>query len=104
VDADLTAEDLYNKSKRQRGKPTEKKDGVKSEILRLLDGGVVVPSAELETEVCRITGCHVNTLAAVKKELGVESYQSGRQWFSRLPSQNTENAQNTINAVEPESL
>ncbi|MCL1820398.1 MAG: hypothetical protein FWG36_07065 [Oscillospiraceae bacterium] len=77
---------------------------MKSEILRLLDGGAAIPSAELEVEVCAATGCHANTFAAVKKELGVESYQSGRQWFSRLPGQNTENAQDTINAVEPESL
>jgi hypothetical protein len=104
VDADLTAEDLYNKSKRHRGRPTEKKDSVKSEILRLLDGGEPMPSSELEAEVCRITGCHVNTLATIKKELGVESYQSGRQWFSRLPGQNTINAQDTINGDEPESL
>jgi hypothetical protein len=104
VDADLTAEDLYNKSKRQRGRPAEKKDSVKSEILRLLDGDEPVPSAELEAEVCAVTDCHPNTLAAVKKELGVESYQSGRQWFSRLPGQNTLNAQDTINGVESESL
>jgi len=104
VDADLTAEDLYNKSKRQRGRPAEKKDGVKSEILRQLDGGEPVPSSELEAEVRKITGCHVNTFAAIKKELGVESYQSGRQWFSRLPGQNTIISQTTINGDEPESL
>ncbi|MCL1821090.1 MAG: helicase RepA family protein [Oscillospiraceae bacterium] len=88
VDADLTAEDLYNK-KKPKGRPAEKKDGVKSETLRLLESGEPIPSAELEAVVCAATGCHVNTLAAVKKELGVESYQSGRQWFSRLPGQNT---------------
>jgi len=89
VDADLTAEDLYNKSKRQRGRPAEKKDGVKTEILRLLDGGEPVPSAELEAEVCRITGCHVNTFKSAKKDLGIESFQSEQRWFSRLPGQST---------------
>ena len=109
VDADITAEDLYNK-KKTRGRPAEKKDGVKSEILRLLDGGESVPSIELESKVCGTTGCHANTVAAAKKELGVESYQSGRQWYSALRGQNKENRQNTINAQdtiipqEPESL
>ena len=104
VDADLTAEDLHNKSKRQRGRPAEKKDSVKSKVLRLFDGGEPVPSAELETAICSAIDCHPNTLAAVKKELGVESYQSERQWFSRLPYQNTKNSQGTISASEPESL
>ena len=89
VDADLTAEDLYNKSKRQRGRPSEKKDGVKAEILRLLDDGEPVPSAELEAEVCKITGCHVNTFKAAKKDLGVESFQSEQKWYSVLPGQST---------------
>ena len=104
VDADLTAEDLYNKSKRQRGRPADKKDAVKSELLRLLDGGEPVLSVELEAEVCNITGCHANTVAVVKKDLGVECYQSGRQWYSILPGQNTENAQVTIRTEESESL
>jgi hypothetical protein len=94
VDEDLTAEDLFNKSKRQRGRPPEKKDGVKAEILRLLESGEPMPSAELEVAVCAATSCHPNTLAAAKKELGVESYQSGRQWFARI-GQNTINARST---------
>ena len=103
VDADLTAEDLYNK-KKNKGRPAEKKDAVKSEVLRLLGDGGAMVSAELESKVCKLTGCHANTLAAVKKELGVESYQSGRRWFSRLPGQNTKNAQTTIIPKESESL
>jgi len=104
VDADLSAEDLYDKNKRKRGRPTDKKDTVKSEILRLLESGEPMPSAELEEKVCAATSCHVNTLAAIKKELGVESYQSGRQWFSRLPIQNTIIPQNTENLQERKSL
>jgi len=92
VDADLSAEDLYDKKKRSRGRPADKRDAVKDEVLRLLGSGEAMPSLELEDKVCTVTDCHFNTLAAVKKELDVESYQSGRQWFSRLPDQNTENA------------
>jgi hypothetical protein len=65
---------------------------VKSEILRILGNSEPVLSAELEQKVCDTTGCHVNTLAAVKKELGVDSYQSGRQWYSVLHGQTTKNA------------
>lgn len=97
VDFNLMAEDLYNK-KKAKGRPAEKKDAVQAEILRLLDGGKPMLSAELEQKVCDITGCHVNTLAAVKKELGVESYQSGRQWYSVLSGHNTKNVQTTINS------
>jgi hypothetical protein len=88
VDPNLLAEHLYDK-KKNKGRPAEKRDGVKSEILWLLGNGEPMLSVELEQKVCGATGCHVNTLAAVKKELGVESYQSGRQWFCRLPDQNT---------------
>jgi hypothetical protein len=63
---------LFNKSKKQRGRPAEKKDVVKSEILRLLGGGETVPSAEMESAVCAATGCHPGTIAAARKELGVE--------------------------------
>ncbi len=89
VDAELTAEDLFSRSKRQRGRPSGKKDSVKTEILRLLGGGEPMPSAELEAAVCSSTGCHANTVTGAKKELGVESYQSGRQWFSILRCQDT---------------
>lgn len=88
VDWDLTAEDLYDR-KKPKGRPAEKKDSVMSEMLRLLGNGEPIPSAELNAKVCELTGCHANTLATVKKDLGVESYQSGRQWFSVLRSQNT---------------
>jgi hypothetical protein len=98
IDETLTAEDLFDKSKKQRGRPAEKRDAVKSEILRLLDGGEAIPSAELETAVCASTGCHAQTLKAAKRDLGVECYQSGGAWFSRLPGQSTENTQSTINA------
>ncbi|GHU87254.1 hypothetical protein FACS1894202_01200 [Clostridia bacterium] len=84
---DIFAEDLFTK-KNNKGRPAGKKDLIKNVIQRLLDGGEPMPSAELEQKVCEITGCHVNTIAAAKKELGVESYQSGRQWFCRLPVQN----------------
>jgi hypothetical protein len=104
VDADLNAEDLFSKSKRMRGRPAEKKDYAKSEVLRLLGDNEAMPSVDLESSVCSATDCHPNTLAAVKKELGVESYQSGRQWFLRLPGQNTKDTQITTNAGEPESL
>jgi hypothetical protein len=95
VDFDLLAEDLYTRS-RLRGRPAEKRDAVKAEILRILGGGEAVLSSELEAEVCKATGCHINTLAMVKKELGVVSYQSGRLWYCRLPGQNTINTQTTI--------
>jgi hypothetical protein len=92
VDTSLIAEDLFNK-KKNKGRPAEKRDFVKDEIQRLLVNGEPMSSAELESEICKLTGCHSNTLAAAKKELGVESYQSGRQWFSVLRSQNTVNSQ-----------
>jgi hypothetical protein len=97
VDEDLTAEDLYSK-KKSRGRPPEKKDGVKAEILRLLDGGEPMSSAELETQVCELTGCSPRTFQTTKKELNVESFQRERQWFSMLPTQtaiNTQEPQNT---------
>jgi hypothetical protein len=102
VDFDLLAEDLYTRS-RLRGRPAEKKDLVKAEILRLLSSGEPMLSNELETEVCKFTGCHINTLAMAKKELGVESYQSGRLWYCRLPGQNTINTQTTIISEDPQS-
>jgi hypothetical protein len=67
----------------------------------LLGGSEPKPSAELESTVCEITGCHANTLAAVKKELGVESYQSGRQWFCRLSGQNSSEHNKPVKAAEP---
>jgi len=50
-----------------------------------------MPSAELEVKVCGATGCHINTVAAAKKERGMECYQSGRQGFPVLPGQTTIN-------------
>jgi hypothetical protein len=92
VDEGLIAEDLYNK-KKNKGRPAEKRDDVKSHILRLLENGEPMPSAELESEVCKITGCHINTFKAAKKELGVESFQSGQKWYCRLPRQSTINSE-----------
>jgi hypothetical protein len=103
VDDSISAEDLFNKSKKQRGRPAEKKDAVKSEVTRLLQNGAM-PSADLESAVCTATGCHVQTLKSAKKDLGVECYQSGGTWHSRLPSQSTENNQSTINAEMDDRL
>jgi len=86
IDENITAEDLYSK-KKSKGRPADKKDTVKIEVLKLLENGEPMLSAELEEKVKELTNCHSNTIAAVKKELGVESFQSGRQWFSRLPRQ-----------------
>jgi hypothetical protein len=91
VDADLTAEDLYNK-KKNKGRPAEKRDDVKSAILRLLESGGPVPSAELEAKVSALTGCSSRTLQSAKKDLGVESFQSGRQWFCAMPGQTAINS------------
>jgi hypothetical protein len=91
IDPNITAEDLYNK-KKNKGRPSEKKDSVKDEILGLLDGGEPVLSTELERKVCEITGCHPKTIASAKKDLGVESFQSGRHWFCALPSQKIKNS------------
>jgi hypothetical protein len=66
VDFNLIAEDLYGK-KKNNGRPAEKRDDVKSHILRLLENGEPMPSAKLENEVCKVTGCHPNTLAAAKR-------------------------------------
>jgi predicted metal-dependent hydrolase len=63
--------------------------------LRLLKGGTPMPSSELESEVCKLTGSHPNTVTAAKKDLKVVSLQFGRKWFSILPGQNTMNRQNT---------
>jgi RecA-family ATPase len=103
VDFNLIAEDLYNK-KKNKGRPAEKKDAVKSAILQLLDGDEPVPSSELKTKVCELTGCHANTIAAAKKELGVESIKSGKIWLSVLPGKNTINKEEHNNSAEPQSL
>jgi hypothetical protein len=92
VDFNLIAEDLYSK-KKNKGRPAEKKDSVKSHILRLLENGEPMPSAELESAVCEATGCHFNTFKTAKKELGVEARKIGNQWFSVIPTRNTENQQ-----------
>ena len=97
MDAYISAEDLFNKSKKKRGRPAGKGDDAKVEILRLLNGGVPMPSVELESAVCEMTDCHHKTVNSAKKELGVESCQSGRQWFSVLQDQSTEIRQDTIN-------
>jgi hypothetical protein len=97
VDLDLLAEDLYTRS-RLRGRPAEKRDLVKGEILRVLGGGEPVLSSLLEEEVCKATGCHYQTIKTAKKELGVVSFQSGQKWYCRLPVQKTEISQSTINA------
>ena len=97
VDASLIAEDLFNK-KKNKGRPTEKRDDVKSEILRLLGGGEPIPSAELTEKVCEKTGCHPQTLKAAKKELGVEARKVGSEWFSVLSGKSTENIKSTINS------
>jgi hypothetical protein len=102
VDFDLLAEDLYCRAK-LRGRPAEKRDLVKAEILRVLGSGEAVLSSVLEEEVCKATSCHINTLATVKKELGVVSYQSGRLWYCRLPGQNTINTQTTLISEEPQN-
>lgn len=86
VNPNVFAEDLYTK-KNNKGRPAQKKDLVKSEIQRLLGGGETMPSAELEQKVTEATGCSARTLKSVKEDLGVESYQSGRQWFCRLSVQ-----------------
>jgi hypothetical protein len=88
VDFDLLAEDLYTRS-RLRGRPAEKRDLVKGEILRILGNGEPVLSSLLEEEVCKATGCHTNTFDSAKKELSVEARKIGNQWYSVLPTKNT---------------
>ena len=103
VDFDIIAEDLYNK-KKNKGRPAEKRDSVKTEILRLLDGGEPMLSTELEQKVIEVTGCSARTLKSAKEDLGVGSYQSKRQWFSVLPGQSAINVQSAINSESGESL
>ena len=74
VDFNLIAEDLYSK-KKNKGRPVEKRDSVKSEIERLLCNGEPMLSAELEQKVIAATGCHAQTVKAAKKDLGVNSFQ-----------------------------
>jgi hypothetical protein len=90
VDFNLIAEDLYNK-KKSKGRPAEKRDCVKSEIQRLLANGEPMLSTELERKVIDATGCSVRTLKSAKEDLDVESFQSGRQWFSCLRVQSAIN-------------
>jgi hypothetical protein len=97
VDFDLLAEDLYCRAK-LRGRPAEKRDLVKAEILRVLGSGEAVLSSVLEEEVCKGTGCHFQTLKTAKKELGVVSFQSEQKWYCRIPVQKVEISQSTINA------
>jgi hypothetical protein len=103
VDAGLIAEDLYSK-KKSKGRPAEKRDSVKDEIQRLLGNGEPMPATELERKVCEVTGCSARTLKTAKDDLDVESYQSGRQWFSRLRVQNAENVQSAINSESGQTL
>jgi hypothetical protein len=91
----IFAEDLYTK-KNNKGRPAGKGSMVKSVIERLLGGGEPMLSADLETKVCEIAGCHAQTLKAARKDLGVVSFQSGQKWYSRLSSQSTINGQSTI--------
>jgi hypothetical protein len=76
-----------------KGRPAEKRDLVKAEILRLLESGEPMPSAELESAVCAAVSCHKNLVISTKNEMDVKSYQSNRQWFSVLPRQNTINSE-----------
>ena len=101
VDDDLTAEDLYGKGKTGRGRPPEKKDAVKSEVLRLLADGEPMLSAELERKVCEVTRCAVRTVKTARDELGVQSYQSGRHWYSVLQGQSAENDSERNKQREP---
>jgi predicted secreted protein len=55
-------------------------------------------STELEQKVREIAGCHAQTVKAAKKDLGVESFQSGQKWHSRLPGQSAKNGQGTTNS------
>jgi hypothetical protein len=103
VDTEITAEDLYNK-KKNKGRPAEKKDSVKTEILRLLGSGEPMLSTELEQKVVEAAGCSTRTLKSAKEDLGVGSFQSGRQWFSVLPGQSAINVQSAINSESGESL
>jgi len=97
VDPDITAEGLYSK-KKNKGRPAEKRDSVKDEILALFSESEPILSAELERKVCEATGCHPKTFASAKKDLGIESFQSGRQWYCSLPGQRIKNSQRIINS------
>jgi hypothetical protein len=103
VDTEITAEDLYNK-KKNKGRPAEKKDSVKTKILRLLGSGEPMLSAELEQKVIEAAACSTRTLKSAKEDLGVGSFQSGRQWFSVLPGQSAINVQGAINSGSGGSL
>jgi RecA-family ATPase len=103
VDFNLIAEDLYNK-KKNKGRPAEKRDSVKSEIERLLCNGESMLSAELEQKVIAATGCHAQTVKAAKKDLGVNSFQSGGKWHSQIPGQSTQIHQSTINSESAGTL
>jgi hypothetical protein len=105
VDFDLLAEDLYCRAK-LRGRPAEKRDLVKAEILRVLGSGEAVLSSVLEEEVCKATGCSQRTFKSAKDELGVFSFQSDRKWYSKIQSQSaiiTQSAKNTQLALTDES-
>jgi hypothetical protein len=97
VDFDLLAEDLYTRS-RLRGRPAEKRELVKGEILRVLGSGEPVLSSLLEEEVCKATRCSQRTFKSAKDELGVFSFQSERKWYSKIQSQSAiipQSAKNT---------
>jgi hypothetical protein len=96
VDFDLLAEDLYTRS-RLKGRPTDKRDLVKAEILRILGSGEPVLSSVLEEEVCKATGCSQRTFKSAKDELGVFSFQSDRKWYSKIKSQSAINSQSAKN-------
>jgi hypothetical protein len=97
VDFDLLAEDLYARS-RLRGRPAEKRDAVKEEILRILGSGEPVLSSLLEEGVCMATGCSQRTFKSAKDELGIFSFQSDRKWYSKIQSQSAINSQSAKNA------
>jgi hypothetical protein len=103
VDFDLLAEDLYCRAK-LRGRPAEKRDFVKAEILRILGNGEPVLSSVLEEEVCKATGCHFQTIKTAKKELGVLARKIGNEWYSVLPGKSTINIKSIKNTESEETL
>jgi hypothetical protein len=94
VSTEVTAKDLIREQHAKQGRPSEQSDRAEeiiTEILEENDGEMF--SADLWQAV-ESEGISKRTYRNVKKDMGIESFQRGRQWFVRLQKVEPEIEQN----------
>jgi len=84
VSNEITAKDLLREQHTKQGRPSEQSDRAEDVIIDTLsaNGGEML-SADLQSAVAE-HGISERTYRDVKKSMGIESFQRGRQWFVRL--------------------